>query len=357
LEGFAAGLHQPRLHDPAWPTETQLESLTEHQIRALLQELRIYQIELETQNEELREAQLRLRETSARYADLYDFAPVGYFSFDEKGLVETSNFTGCAMLGVNRRELLGQPFSRFVDGASSDILHVHLRDVFRQETRQSCELSLIAGGHVKMVTVAIGQPEKGRCCRSALIDITAQKRAEGEREALLAEVQHLAYHDALTGLPNRVLFNDRLAQAIVQSGRLHPEGFGLLMLDLDGFKEVNDTLGHEGGDLLLQEIGRRILKCVRAADTVARYGGDEFVVLLMGIEKAIAAEQVARKILEAVREPVTIHGRSVSISASIGISLFPWDAGSADELRKKADAAMYRAKTAGKGCYRLCTCR
>lgn len=337
--------------------EESLQGLPERELRSLLRELGSYQLELESCNEELKKTQQVLQEARDRYADLFDFAPVAYFTLDEKGFIEEVNFTGCELFAKKRRDLLGQPFSRFLPEESLKIYHYHLQTVFRKDERQVCELALQCGDgtevHVRMVS--IGMPGTGgeRRCRTAIVDITERKLAERRWEELLSELKHMSNHDALTGLPNRALFDDRLAQAIVQADRHLPGGVCLMMLDLDGFKKVNEVSGHHGGDQVLQESGRRLSRCIREADTVARYGGDEFILLLCGTERIADAEQIAQKILEALREPLQVGDKSWSITASIGISLYPQDADSAEELRKQADAAMFRAKAAGKGCYRF----
>lgn len=178
-------------------------------------------------------------------------------------------------------------------------------------------------------------------------------RAVGERDGLrtaLAAVKEqkrhfrgLAYHDQLTGLPNQRLFADRLSQAIAHSTR---EGshLAVLYLDLDGFKAVNDSLGHSLGDRVLVELANRIRGSVRGADTVARLGGDEFAVLLPQVTGAADAHRVAEKVLDAVRIPFGLDGSAIAISASVGVGLFPDDGESAGALVRSADAAMYRAK-------------
>jgi diguanylate cyclase (GGDEF)-like protein len=172
---------------------------------------------------------------------------------------------------------------------------------------------------------------------------------DGLRTALAAmeeQEQHfrgLAYHDELTGLPNQRLFDDRLSLAIAHSSRERSR-LAVLYLDLDGFKAVNDSLGHSLGDRVLVELARRIRGSVRGADTVARLGGDEFAVLLPQVTGAADADRVAEKVLSAVRLPFRFDGSEVAISASVGLGLFPDDGESAGALVRSADAAMYRAK-------------
>ena len=167
--------------------------------------------------------------------------------------------------------------------------------------------------------------------------------ARHERHLANQRVAHLAYHDSLTDLPNRALFLDRLQQAILRSQR-DRRGLSVLLIDLDGFKEVNDALGHHAGDLVLQEVAMRLRGALRASDTVARLGGDEFAVLLPGTD-VNRAELAARKVLHDLEPPFVADGRPLMVSASIGIAGVPWHAATGEELLQKADSAMYVAKS------------
>ena len=163
-----------------------------------------------------------------------------------------------------------------------------------------------------------------------------------ERHLANQRVAYLAYHDSLTDLPNRTLFQDRLQQAVLRSHR-DDRGVTVLLIDLDGFKEVNDVLGHHAGDLVLQEVAMRLRGSLRASDTVARLGGDEFAVLLPATD-VNRAELAARKVLHDLEPPFVADGRPLMVSASIGIAGVPWHAATGEELLQKADSAMYVAK-------------
>ncbi len=176
-------------------------------------------------------------------------------------------------------------------------------------------------------------------------DITQRMEAE-ER------LHHLAYHDMLTDLPNRALFMDRIEHAM-QRRRMSGQRLALLFLDLDRFKNINDTLGHDAGDRLLQTVARRITQCVREGDTVARFGGDEFAVLLEDVATTDVASQIASKFNEAIGKVIEVDGHELFVTASIGISFFPDDADTAGILLKNADAAMYRAKDMGRNTYQF----
>ena len=161
-----------------------------------------------------------------------------------------------------------------------------------------------------------------------------------------ARVRRLAYYDELTGLPNRSLLMDRLTQTMAQAARQHKQ-VGLLLLDLDRFKSVNDRLGHAAGDRLLQQVGERLSACTRSCDTVCRYGGDEFVIMLPEIDGWESADVVARKIHTRLCAPFVFDGRAIVLTASIGIALYRTDGRNGSELIREADNAMYLAKANG----------
>jgi len=165
--------------------------------------------------------------------------------------------------------------------------------------------------------------------------------------AMALQMTHSAEHDFLTGLPNRMLLNDRISQAIVLASR-HNRHVAVLFLDLDGFKHINDSLGHPVGDKLLQSIATRLVDCVRASDTVSRQGGDEFVVLLSEVELSEDAAITARRMLHAVSQPHSIDQHDLHVTTSIGVSVYPEDGLDAETLIKNADTAMYQAKESGR---------
>jgi diguanylate cyclase (GGDEF)-like protein len=170
--------------------------------------------------------------------------------------------------------------------------------------------------------------------------------------AMVVQMTHSAEHDFLTGLPNRMLLNDRVNQAIVLAPR-HNRKVGVLFLDLDGFKHINDSLGHPIGDKLLQSIAKRLVDCVRSSDTVSRQGGDEFVVLLSEMEQSEDAAISALRLLQAVADAHTIDQHDLHVTASIGVSVFPDDGKDAETLIKNADIAMYQAKENGRQSYQF----
>jgi diguanylate cyclase (GGDEF)-like protein len=173
-----------------------------------------------------------------------------------------------------------------------------------------------------------------------------------ERRQAEAQLQVLAHYDALTLLPNRGLFRDRLDQALAHAER-HKGQVAVMFLDLDRFKTINDTLGHDSGDLLLREVSARLRQCVREEDTVARLGGDEFTVILEQINKPEDAAIVAGKIIEALAPPILLSGHETFLTPSIGVTIYPWDNSNSENLLKNADTAMYRVKQEGGNGYRF----
>lgn len=184
--------------------------------------------------------------------------------------------------------------------------------------------------------------------------VSTQVAAVIERKKIESWLQHVALHDQLTGLPNRGLFLDRLQTALVLARRDHTE-LSLLYLDLDMFKPVNDTFGHAVGDLLLQEVSDRLNQCVRESDTVGRFGGDEFLVLLTGASLLDDVVMVAEKIRAVLNQPFDLSGHQLSISPSIGVARYPADAQDYQKLIRCADAAMYEAKREGGNRYKMGT--
>jgi diguanylate cyclase (GGDEF)-like protein/PAS domain S-box-containing protein len=189
--------------------------------------------------------------------------------------------------------------------------------------------------------------DDGAILEGAVVDITHRKLAD-ER------IEFLAYYDSLTGLPNRTLLQDRLTKAVA-SARRHREKLAVLFLDVDGFKTINDSLGHSYGDLLLQQLAIRLQSCAREQDTVCRLGGDEFLIVLGSVEEDLDAAVAAERIARAVNTPFDIQGQVLSVTCSIGISMFPDHGEDAETLIKSADAAMYSSKDGGRNTFRFFT--
>ena len=176
------------------------------------------------------------------------------------------------------------------------------------------------------------------------------RRSESERVRAEEKIRHMALHDALTDLPNRVLFTDRLNQAMAHARRFR-QTMAVMLLDLDNLKDVNDSLGHNVGDLLLQATAERLTSLVRESDTIARIGGDEFVMILPDLAEAREAELVAEKVLGVLRETFVVEGEALQVTTSVGIAMYPGDGEDVSSLLKHADIAMYRAKKSGRDHY------
>ena len=327
-----------------------LKSISLLDMQDLAHELGTHQIELEMQNEELRRAQDELEASRSRYADLYDFAPTSYLTFDKDGLIREMNLSGAGLLGVDRRLLINKPFSVFVVKDDRDTFRAHLRETLKRETRQIGEIRIrrkdgsVLSVQLQSIT-AKGPEGNGTFCRTAAIDITERKQME---EA----IRHEAHHDMLTDLPNRQLFMKILSIELAQAQR-GKKRFAVLFLDLDRFKQINDTMGHDIGDKLLREVAERLRRSVRASDTVSRRGGDEFNILLTEIPHADDIITIAKKVVDSFSEPYVISGHEFNMSTSMGISIYPEDGKTMEAQFKNADIAMYHAKEQGGNSYRF----
>jgi len=474
---------EARLRNTAALAPEDRESMYPAAIARLLHELRVHQIELEMQNEELRRAQLELDASRARYIDLYDLAPVAYCTVSQAGLIVQANRSAAELLGIDSGALIGQLWSQFIVKDDQDSYYVLRKQSLADSAAQSGELRMARrDGENFWAQLTINrapQTEAVPALRIVFSDISKRKQVEEavrkqeeffrliaenigdfiavldldgrriynspsyakffgadrdlrgsdsfadihpedrarvkqvfhqtavtgigrqihyrllladgavremesagnvihdslgqvtqivvvsrdvtERRCLEARMQRLASHDDLTQLPNRRLLSDRLQQAMAASARGGSYA-ALMFLDLDHFKLLNDTHGHQFGDLLLIEAANRLKSCVRETDTVARFGGDEYVVVISELDAAYAqsrslAEAVAEKIQSALAQPfllkIGLQGAAqIAIerqcTASIGIVLFIDHQASQDDVLKWADAAMYEAKAAGR---------
>jgi diguanylate cyclase (GGDEF)-like protein/PAS domain S-box-containing protein len=298
---------------------------------------------------ELEEANRSLRDSEARFRDLADSVPVLIWLADPDGYCTYFNRRWLEFTGRSLAEDLGFGWTEEIHPADREgCLTVYgeairTRDAFEIEYRMRRH-----DGSYRWILDRGGPrftPDQGFAgFIGTAIDVTARKEAE-------AEVHHLAYHDALTGLPNRRLLADRLQQALAQAER-RQHSLAVLYVDLDNFKPINDTLGHAAGDAVLREIVTRLSECLREEDTVARVGGDEFLIVLPNLPSGDAATPVAQKTLTALATPFFIPPLEVRITVSLGISVYPRDGKDGDTLIRHADTALYRAKKAGRNTYR-----
>ncbi|MFQ5473919.1 MAG: putative bifunctional diguanylate cyclase/phosphodiesterase, partial [Dehalococcoidia bacterium] len=301
---------------------------------------------------ERKEAEESLRTSEQQYRDLYEDAPIAYLSVDVDGRVKKANRHAEEILGFSRDDLIGIPVADLYADSSPDETKTRERLERLREGREiiSEELQMRrAGGEQLWVSLTIRpvHDDEGNFVesRSTIVDITERKQAE-------KTIRHLAYHDGLSGLPNRTLFVDRLKQAVAVARR-SGELVAVMFLDLDHFKDVNDTVGHAEGDRLLRKVARRLQSLLREGDTLARFGGDEFVLLLPNITGAEDAIRAAQRILKALNKPWQVAGREFHLAASIGITIAPIDGTNPDTLLRNADTAMYRVKEHGRSSFEL----
>ena len=292
-----------------------------------------------------------LRESEARLKALLTSLDDLVFEIDENGTYLEIWTANDALLAVPRGELLGKTHRE----ALGEEIGLSLARVISQvlETNHpkfwEYKLEVPAGMRWFQGRVApIAGPE-GSLRRLCLLvrDITEQKVAEHARDEAEEQLRHQALYDGLTGLPNRMLFLDRVTHALMAARRETWE-LALLMLDLDRFKEINDTLGHAAGDDVLREVARRLSSVTRKGDSVARLGGDEFAILLPNASETESAMVVSR-VTSCLEEPIVVQDLPIRVDASIGLAAFPKDGGVADLLIRHADVAMYAAKAANGG--------
>ncbi|EGW21070.1 putative bifunctional diguanylate cyclase/phosphodiesterase [Methylobacter tundripaludum] len=446
-----------------------------HSVEKLLHELRVHQIELEMQNEELQHARVSLEASHNRYLNLYEFAPVGYLTLTPEGKIIEINLTAAALLGVERNNLVNRHFAGLVVPKDSDRWHRLLKNILEHEGEQkNFELMLKRDDsyiHARLDCLPVITDDQTPVLRITLTDISESKRAEEElriaavafeaqegimitnadkvmlrvnraftditgysAEELVGQMPHmfksgrhsetfyaemwecinrtgswqgeiwdrrksgdiypkwvtitavkdsdgtvthyvglhtdistrkaseevikqLAYYDPLTALPNRRLLMDRLQQALAASARSKKYG-ALLFIDLDNFKSLNDHLGHDMGDVLLQQVAQRLIDCVREGDTVSRQGGDEFIVMLEDLsgsteEAAAKAKTIGEKIITSLNQAYQLTSHEYRNTPSIGITLFINHQHEINMLLKRADIAMYGAKAAGRNTLRF----
>jgi len=295
---------------------------------------------------ERRALETQLRESEARYASTVELAAVGIAHVDLGGHLIWSNSWLRNMLGYSQEELsqltvwqISHPEDVHATDVDRKRLHAGELESLRIEKRYICKDGTTIW--VKIATAPRYDSEGKLLYDVAIVeDITPRKLAE-------ARIQYLATHDELTGLPNRVIFVELLVHAL-EGARRRNHKCAVLFVDLDRFKIVNDSLGHEAGDQVLRQVAQRLRACVRSSDVVARFGGDEFIVLLDPIADQAAAAAIAASILAAMVKPVRVMSYECRVTASIGVARYPEDATDAATLMKQADMGMYLAKDEGK---------
>ncbi|MEW6705109.1 MAG: EAL domain-containing protein [Pseudomonadota bacterium] len=288
-------------------------------------------------------AEAAVRESEERLAKFMQASAEGIV-FHKDGIVTDVNPPVLALTGYTLQEMLGRHVLSFI--AAEHVGRVLAVMSTGQETSYETAIVHKDGTRIPVEFIVRTMVRNGERMRMTIV------RDMRDRHAVQARIHHLAHHDPLTGLPNRSSFMERLDQLMESSAESHTR-LALLFIDLDHFKRVNDSLGHLVGDTLLKTVATRITDGLRTTDLVARFGGDEFMVLLAGATLRSDIEEVATKLLHAIEVPVEVEGRPISVTPSIGIALYPDDAQSPAELIKHADTAMYSAKSRGRAACRF----
>ena len=296
----------------------------------------------------LKENRERLRQAAA----VFDCTREGVLVTDTQGLIVHVNRAFMEITGYQCEDVMGQRPSLFKSGRHSAHFYQQMFQALESTGEWSGEIwNRRKSGEVypQWQTIRVIHDDQGQVSHYVAVfsDISAMKNSEHE-------LAHLAHHDPLTDLPNRLLFTDRAEQALA-SAQVHKRGCALLLMDLDHFKIINDSLGHNVGDQLLKLVAERLSGLFGPGVTLARLGGDEFAVLAESCPQVVQAAALAQRMLNAMKDPFIFDGNQLFISASIGISLFPSDALSAEQLLRNADSALFKAKSAGREGYALYT--
>ncbi|MFI4939367.1 MAG: EAL domain-containing protein [Burkholderiales bacterium] len=344
-QGLADQSHQSEIVIALPTPEKKLRYLRCAVFHSFLAEQNLLLLSVEDITEPM-QARAELRESEERFRAAFGHAAVGLAHVSQEGRWLRVNQKLLDIVGYTEQELLQLSFQ--------DITPVEDLNTDREalERLQAGEISnyttekryIHKNGHLVWVKVTVAPMQIGNRPTgfiSATEDISQRKQIEDE-------LRHLANHDPLTGLPNRLLLMDRLSQAIAFAHRASKH-VAVLFIDIDRFKNINDSLGHDAGNDVIIEVGRRLSQNIREGDTVARLGGDEFVVVLSDVTQEDKAAMITQKILDALSVPMDMQGNELSPAASIGIGLFPKDGVDGPTLLKNADAAMYQAKGAGRG--------
>lgn len=284
------------------------------------------------------QAERAIRDSEDRMRKLAEATTEGIV-FHQNGVVTDANQALLSMLGYSLGEVVGRQVLDFIPEDWRQTVSEYMA-LGREESYETA-MSHKSGRVIPVDATAKTMPFKGGAYRLVVLRDSSARKAAQER------IEFMALHDTLTQLPNRLYLMERL-ESILAMARRREATVATLFVDLDNFKLVNDSMGHHAGDLLLREVARRLKLAVREADVVARLGGDEFLIVLTDIANHDDAGVVAANLIEAVSVPVMIDGQAVSVSPSVGISVFPDDGETADDLIRRADAAMYRAKNCGR---------
>jgi diguanylate cyclase (GGDEF)-like protein/PAS domain S-box-containing protein len=290
---------------------------------------------------ELKTTEQALRDSEERYRRLVEAGPIALLTLRD-GLVSFANARAVELFGVQTpADLVGRPIASLVQAEDQQITLAAPEDEVQLDAIGEKQILRPDGRTVEVEAIAVPTSERGAAATQlVLLDITERKRVE-------QQVRHLAHHDALTSLPNRALLLDRLRQALRQARRERGR-IAVVMLDLDHFKSVNDTLGHPFGDRLLCAVAERLQTTIRESDTLARFGGDEFALVQTRLQEPRGASVLAEKILAALAQPFVLDRQEVRITTSIGIAICPEHGAEPEPLIEHADIALYQAKARGR---------
>jgi len=291
-------------------------------------------------------AEEKLEETNynlSQYLDVIDKIDIGLFVVDEDFRIRYMNNTMIKWFGDQR----GKICYSSVANLDEPCPYCKLKEVIVENKKVVYEPTTPSGQSFDIVATSIKNADGTFSKMEVIRNVTQQKKAQEKLLEQQEMLYHQAHHDALTGLANRVLFNDRLEQAIKKAQRNNTK-MVLFFIDLDHFKEINDSMGHEVGDEVLKEVTHRLRSAIRKEDSLARLGGDEFTIIIENLTQVQDASFLAKKILDVLAKPIIINGNKLYVSSSIGISLYPDDGISAQNLLKYADSAMYKAKSEGR---------
>lgn len=297
----------------------------------------------------LRESEERLSNQLKFNQTLMDSIPAPVFFKDSQGRYLGCNTAYEAFTGIPADQLIGKTVYEIAPRALADVYHAQDQSLFKDPGQQVYEGQVIfADGSRHDVifrkNTFVNHTGQLMGLIGVMLDITERKHME-------EQIKHMAQHDSLTGLPNRNLLQDRYQQCCHRAER-EQRSFAILMMDMDGFKTVNDTLGHDRGDQLLQQVAKRLEHCIRKTDTLCRLGGDEFIMLLGELHQREDATRVAELVLRTLSQPFVLEQNQIAqIGVSIGIALYPTDGATLEALLKSADIAMYRAKDGGRNRY------
>ncbi|PKM58327.1 MAG: c-di-GMP phosphodiesterase [Firmicutes bacterium HGW-Firmicutes-3] len=317
----------------------ELESLSLDETNSIVHELKVYQIELEMQNEELRNTQLELELTKARYFDIYDLAPEGYLILSEKGFIIESNLTAAVMFGESKHSLAKKQITEYILKEDQDVYYSYRKQLFESKLPHECELRMLKGdqtvfwGHMKSIVVKEGERDN---CRMVISDISSRKTAENDLKESEEKLLYLSTHDHLTGLYNRRYYEQQLKD--IDTNENLP--LSIIMFDLNGLKLVNDSFGHDMGDVLLNKAAETIKKACRHEDIIARIGGDEFVLMLPKTSRRDTVK-IANDIKALTSKEIVSN---IELSISYGYDTKETDNQFISEIAVNAENHMYKHK-------------